>query len=412
MENNELMITEYELNTVVEGAFSGEKIIRTNKGYFIGQTPLNKNTFKSIEKALSERDIPSSVRSKISSYFKTGVGLFTLTLPFLSKSAKNDAEKVALFARVTWQDDTTSLLFMQEEIYNEVSGKKKDFFNAALDAGKWAYDKGENVVNHVRLNILKPLSEDEYKSASFHTPSVVKIVDSITRENNKLCAGAIGWREKVNNLEVLCLYNSFVKSSGISFVPNVQNNAIYYENPHKPNQYIMVDELFEEVQNARAAELEQVAYALGAKYFRIEMIDNSVTTSKKEDRAKTEANALNYVKAGSSSSYTADSLQKEGHYIAAETHFAEKREPFLPALSWFSENLKINSLIAMRLGEGGDKIESHSIEIRCSNYSVMNSETAGNLDAVIKKIGVKQNATMKKHFEKERNQKMIYYVEF
>ena len=73
---------------------------------------------------------------------------------------------------------------------------------------------------------------------------------------------------------------------------------------------------------------------------------------------------------------------------------------------------KINSLIAMRLGEGGDKIESHSIEIRCSNYSVMNSETAGNLDAVIKKIGVKQNATMKKHFEKERNQKMIYYVEF
>ena len=57
-------------------------------------------------------------------------------------------------------------------------------------------------------------------------------------------------------------------------------------------------------------------------------------------------------------------------------------------------------------------MQSHDILIRCSNYSVMNSETAGNLDAVIKKIGAKANANIKKHFEKERSQIMVFHIEF
>ena len=400
---------EIEMNSVTDGLYTGERIIKKEDGFYIGGLRLSKDTYNSIQKLPSNNNIGSSFSNKIKSNIKTTIGTLTGTLPLYADSAKEDAGKVMIFAIVKWKNGDASTLYLKEDIYKEITGRK-DVFDIALGAGVKIQDFGKNTADKIKLKILNPVFEEEYKDPKFNLPSVIKIVDSVVRANEKLCEGAVGWREKIDNLEVLQLYNTFVKSSGVTFTPSVQCNAIYYENPHVPNQYIMLDELFPEVQNARAAELEQVAYNLGAKYFRVELTDTKTIKSQKESKASTSANALNYVKAEASVTDNSDSYEKSDRYIMAETHFADKREPCKPELLWFAENPKINSLIKMRLGKGD--MQSHDILIRCSSYSVMNSETAGNLDAVIKKIGAKANANIKKHFEKERNQVMIFHIEF
>ena len=411
MEKNESLANEIEINTVISGLYAGEKITKDVYGYHIGGVLLNSESFAKIEK-LGD-DSTTSKSNKGLAWVKTIGGTLLLpgALPLYADSVKKDMEGVVFFAVITWNDGQTSELWIQETVYNDLAGKK-DALGFVLKKSLQLQDIGKNALDKIKTSNKIPVSEKEYNSVGFRYPSVIKIVDAAARYGNRLLSDAVGWREKVNNMEVLCIDNNAVRSSGLSFVPSMQNNAIYYEHPHMPGHYLMVDELFETTQMERSAELEQIASKLGAKYFKIVMTDVSERKSKREDKASTEANAFNYVKAGSKSSHTSDSYVKRGQSIIAESHFSEKRDPEVPQLSWFSQNRKIRSLIEMRLGSGGDALESHSIEIKCSNYSVMNSETAGNLDAVIKKIGAKQSATMKKHVEEERNQTMIYYVEF
>ncbi len=411
METEKSLLNEIEINTVISGLYEGEKITKDIYGYHIKDVLLNSDNFAKIE--IINTDLVTSKSNKGLARAKTLFGTFIVpgSLPLYADSIKDDMEKVYIFARITWNDNATSDLYMQEVIYKDLTGKK-DVFDFAQDAGSHIQNIGKNALDKLKMSRSIPLTEKEYNSGNYRVPSVIKIVDNMARSGNRLLSDAVGWRDKVNNLEVLSIYYNVIKTSDLTFVPSLQNNAIYYEHPHKPGQYIMVDELFETAQMERSAELEQVASKLGAKYFRIEMTDVNEVKSKREDKANTNANAFFIVKGGTSSSFTSDSYEKKGQSIIAESHFSDKRDPEMPQLFWFTNNDKIKSLIEMRLGSGGNKLESHSIEIKCSNYSVMNSETAGNLDAVIKKIGVKQNATMKKHTEKERNQVMNFYIEF
>ncbi len=413
METEKSLVKEIEVNTVISGLYAGERITKDIYGYHIGDILLNREAYKKIEKT----NLKSPSTSKSSKGLARAKILFgTFIVPganfLLSDSVKKDLENAVVFARITWRDDQTSEVFMQEVIFKELTGRK-DVFDLAQDASAHIHDIGKNAIDRLKMNNSRPLYAEEYGKEGFNLPSVIKIVDkAAARANNQFLNGAVGWCEKIDNLETMSIFSSFVKSSGITFTPSAQSNAIYYRNPHAPDQYIMVDELFKEVQESRAAELEQVASKLGATYFKVEMVDSSVMKSNKERKASNEANAFYIVKAGSNSSYTEDSLNQMGHSIVAESHFSEKRDPAAPELSWFAQNQKIKSIIEMRLGEGGDKLQSHSINIKCSNYSVMNSETAGNLDAVIKKIGGKTKANMKKHVEQERNQNLIFYMEF
>lgn len=401
-------VPEYDVNTVVSGKYCGARLIKRGDVYYVGDAALYPGAYESFEKLTGENGGSSGYRRAVSNA-KTIIGTLTLTLPLYAGSARNDAEMVTVFAEIKWRNGESSILYMQEELFKEITGKK-DIMDLALGTGEKIRDLGIKAIEKIKPKQLQPVFESDYRSGEFNVPTVIKIVDGASKPREKQFDGAIGWKEQINKLEVLTVYNSFAKSSGISFSPGIQCNAIYYQNPHSPNQYIMVDELFSEVQNARTAELEHVAYALGAKYFRIEMTDMNTVNKQRERKAQTSANAAGYVKAEASASENSDSYEKTDRSIIAETHFEEIREPERPALSWFAENPKINSLVNMRLGAG--KMKSHDIYIRCSTFSIMNSEIAGNLDAVIKKIGAKQNAKIKKHVEKERDQVLIFHIEF
>ena len=412
METNKSLINEIEVNTVLTGPYAGEKITKDIYGsYHIGDILLTKDLFRKIEK-LNKRNTMTSKSSKSLARAKILFGTLIVpgALPFYANSVKKDLENAVMFARITWKNGETSDVFMQEVVYKALTGTS-DVFDLPQDIASHIHDVGKTEIDKLRMTNSRKLTAKEYNSDGFNLPSIIKIVDSPARSGNQFLQGAIGWLQKIENLETMSIYSAFVKSSGISFYPTPQSNEIYYRHPHNPTQYIRVDDLFVEAQKSRVAELFQVASKLGATYFRVELVDSNVIKTNKENKASNEANVV-VVKAGSSSLHTADSYNETGHTIINESHFAKKRKPTVPTLTWFANDLSINNLIETCMSEGGNPLKSQSINIKCSNYSVMNSETAGSIEAVIKKFGGKTKANLKKHVEEERNQSLIFYIEF
>ena len=106
-------------------------------------------------------------------------------------------------------------------------------------------------------------------------PNLIVIVDDAVRRDEALCEGAIGWRSTVKEVEVLYLYDEFVKESGLRFVPTANCDTAYYVDPHDRSQFIRVDGLFERTQQEKLAELAHIAYCLGAKRYSVEMQEES-----------------------------------------------------------------------------------------------------------------------------------------
>ena len=131
MDYKEVEISENDINSVIDGAYKGAKVEKRTDGFYINDIRLSKDTYTKIERKADAT--PSSAQAKFSSVAKTILGTITFTLPLLAKSAKEDADKVLLFATVTWNDESESTLLLQEEVYNSIIGFV-DVFGMAIKA--------------------------------------------------------------------------------------------------------------------------------------------------------------------------------------------------------------------------------------------------------------------------------------
>ena len=118
-----------------------------------------------------------------------------------------------------------------------------------------------------RMKKYNPLSEEEFGSSTFNIPNIIEIVDEATRRDIDVCidTNAIGWRDMINDTEVLHLYDEFVEQSGIHFVPVAKCNGVYCVDPYDRKRFINVDCIFSKANEEKIAELARVANYLGAK---------------------------------------------------------------------------------------------------------------------------------------------------
>ena len=156
------------------------------------------------------------------------------------------------------------------------SDKVSSFLQKAKDAGKSAAEtagksaaalteKVRDASYQERLKKYNPLFPAEYSDVSFTLPRLIQIVDASVRRGIDVCEGAIGWQSVEAETDVLHLYNTSVALKEIEFYPAVTIGATYYVDNFNPNRYIDVDCIFNKAHEERLAELEQIAYALGAK---------------------------------------------------------------------------------------------------------------------------------------------------
>lgn len=268
--------------------------------------------------------------------------------------------------------------------------------------------KDENV--KAKLKKLNPLFPEEYRSEEFHIPNLIVIVDDAVRRSEALCEGAIGWRSMVKDVEVLYLYDEFVKESGLRFLPTATCDTAYYVDPHDRTQFIRVDNLFERTQQEKLAELAHIAYCLGAKRYSVELQNTSAQKSASRVKANVKF-GFGTLGVNSTEDRTLESASGNISKSLANVEFTEAREPVEPTLRWFTHDNYIREMIQQRCsGRGG--MRAMNIVLSGSDYSTMSASTSVKVDAAVCKIGLNSNAQIEARSSAERSHQLLFHIEF
>ena len=255
-----------------------------------------------------------------------------------------------------------------------------------------------------KLKKYNPVDKDLYFSNQFNIPNLVKIVDDAERRDVELCKNAIGWLEKINNVEVLFLYDEFARDSlcGINFYPSISCDTMYYMDNFEKNYFINVNEMFNRAHSEKLAELRHIAHSLGAKKCIIEI---SVGISSADTNKKNVSGGKNNVSSSSATTNTNCISER------SVTQWTGNNNPVKPKLKWYSKDENIKRLIEMRCS-GDNSIMAETLEISCSSTATISVQTAIAIDLVVKASKVKVSSNFENQSKKENNSRLFYTIEF
>ena len=262
-----------------------------------------------------------------------------------------------------------------------------------------------------RLKKYNPLFPEQYQAANFTRPNIIVIVDDAVRKGIDVCEGAIGWLGKENGSEVLYLYDEAITFSGVQFIPAATCDAVYYVDNFDRNRFIRTDAIFSKALEEKMAELEHIAYCIGAKRCTIDICE---TTS--DNKSKSQTAEMSASKGGTEAAakVSAEITQKsgkkqEGHN---EIVFGGFRRTKQPTLKWFAYDEGMKSLIDMCCN-GSRKIKTKTLRISGSTTATMSQKIAGTLDSIMSdgsKSG--QGASMSAKAKEEYSSFLEFHVEF
>lgn len=276
-----------------------------------------------------------------------------------------------------------------------------------------------------RKKKYNPITMREFKSKSFNLPNIIKIVDDAVRRDIDVCEGAIGWLDKENETEVLYLYDEAVANSGIEFLPTVGCDQIYYVDHFDRSKFIQVESIFERSHSERLAELERIAYSLGAKSCLIEIeyadaeslstsrsagLTHSFSTKIKNDENGGKSENEQKISVGIDNSRSL-SNHRSGK---ARTYFSGNAEPIRPELKWFAKDESIKGLIEMRCSSS-NSIRSRTLVLEGSTSATMSYHIACSIDGLLKQGAtrkIQSKFSMATKAIRENSSKLIFDVEF
>lgn len=282
----------------------------------------------------------------------------------------------------------------------------KKIAKSAVDGTKATVEKIKEKNETHQKEKLNPLFPKEYKSKSFNIPNIIKIVDDAERRKMTICDGAIGWRQTENNTEVLFLYDEAKEISGLQFVPTFNCNSIYCVDPFDRKKFIKADCIFSKAQEEKLAELENIAYCLGAKSCSIEMISFESDSNVTKKLLGFESKKVSIV---------TESNQSQGHAQQSTgktvVKFKGHDNPTRPELKWFTYDDTVKNLIEMRCNQP-DSVKSRTLELSGASSATMSQQTAVAIDGLIKNTKAKLKSKMEYQVNREMNSKLIFDIEF
>ena len=290
-----------------------------------------------------------------------------------------------------------------ESFATKVSSVSKKVVGGISQGVKNLSESSQKKQQEKKMRKLNPLFPETFKSESFHIPNVINIVDDAVRRDIEECRGAIGWTETVEGVEVLCLYDEYIEESGLKFMPFAACDAVYCIDTFEKGKFINTDIAFERTLNEKLAELEQVAYCLGAKSCSIEIVDLKTSTTKVDVSAKMKVlhtNIESKTEVGSRDEKT----------LKTVTHFEGNEKTKQPKLKWFACDENVIGLIEMRRA-GKNMIKSKVLELYCATSATMSNKSAIAIDK-IKGIKGKNELSVTVKTRKEHNSKLIFKIEF
>ena len=286
--------------------------------------------------------------------------------------------------------------------------KTADFSKkAALEIQKGAKSLSEQTKQNLHDQKVKrynPLFLEEFESADFKTPNIIEIVDDAIRKDIDVCDGAIGWTDKINDVEILHLYDEYMVNSKIQFVPFPKCDEVYCVDNFDRRRFINVGAAFERTTNEKLAELEHIAYCLGAKSCSIELLEANESKTATHSSVSAKQSDIG----NAQSSINASSKASNSQHGKSISFFEGNNTTQVPTLKWFKYDDSINRLIEMRCSEN-NSIKSKVLEIKCSTSVTMSRKVACAVDKILK---VKASVSLEKQSLKEHNSKLIFEIEF
>ena len=265
-----------------------------------------------------------------------------------------------------------------------------------------------------KLKKYNPLFPDRYNSPEFNLPNMVMIVDDAVRKGIDVCEGAIGWLRKENDVEILCLYDEAVAFSGLQFVPAATCDSVYYVDSFDRRRFVRLDCLFKKSHEEKIAELQHIAYCLGAKSCSVQIRETDI--QKKDSKRKFANKERALIKGIQTKAETEgevqaayqNSVERKGHSYAA---FEGTQEVKRPNLKWFLHDDNIKQLIEMRC-EGNNAIKTLTLELEGSASATMSQKTALAIDGAVSKIASKSELRMENQATQENYSKLVFHIEF
>ena len=163
-----------------------------------------------------------------------------------------------------------------KDVFNNAWGFSKKVADNVQKEANVLYEKAKENSYERRMKKYNPVFPKQYKSKDFVVPNMIVISDDIERREIDVCEGAIGWIENSNGMEVLYLYEEAVKMRNIDFIPYPACGTSYYVDNFNKGRYIKIDSIFAKAHEERLAELERIAYELGAKSYSIEIVEENI----------------------------------------------------------------------------------------------------------------------------------------
>lgn len=331
---------------------------------------------------------------------------------------------------MTINDEKTVNGTENEEASSTKEGKSSAFWHKASEIGKKAADgiqKGAKVVadktkedwEYRQKRKKNVLSIEEYNDSSFIMPNIVSIIDDASERDVDIKI-EMGYRTFVNDVEVLKLYDEWANKCGLKFVPYAKCDEVYCVDPFDRTRFIKADCVFAKANEEKLAELEHIAYRLGAKECTIELVEkdyngvqNSVNAKANRTTEYEEKDSNNKTKKKSetvktSFDYHSDSRNSSDSSNRTTTTFAGSDNPVMPNLKWFAHDENMKGLIEMRCTEK-NSVKSKTLELHGSSTVIMSKKMAIAIDKLMKVGG---SLSIESQYTKEHSSKLIFEVEF
>lgn len=264
-----------------------------------------------------------------------------------------------------------------------------------------------------RYRKYHPITVEEYHSAKFNIPNVIKITDDAETRNIDVCKNSIGRLVTEKGVEIFYINDEFIKTCGLHFVPAPVCDAIYHVDNFDRTRFIRIDEIFAKALEEKLAELEHIAFCLGAIRCSVEIIEENRETKDRKTNAQSNISVpiKKKISVGENVSMHnhGNSMMSSSGKITAS--FSGNPTPNMPRLKWFEHNDNMRNLIEMRLSEGSS-IKSKTLILKGTSSTSMTQKTAAAIDAEIMKIGGSASRNVEQQAQIERNSTLIFEVVF
>ena len=285
-----------------------------------------------------------------------------------------------------------------------------NFWQKTSNVGKKAADGAKTFAEQTKKNIYDAqakkyvsITRNEFFSEDFTSPKIIKIVDDLANRKFVTDDDAIGWIEVYENIKVLHMYVGFASNSNLLFIPAIKIENVYYAHEFCDNNFIDVNHIFKKTMDEKVAELEKIAYDLGARGCSVEIVES-------DNSSKGTIVGVKVGKAEMPIGGEAGFNKKYVKIIRGKTtsHWDGCDILKQPQLKWFEHNENIKNLIEMRFSDRNN-IKSKMYELSGLTSVTMEKNVAGVIDSL---SGLKGNVSMKSKSEEEHNSVLIYEIEF